>query len=85
MAHMLLFSFYSKSHLFPFPIQNYLRKTSKQTTEKRSSLYTSPNGDELPKYVIQELTQFTRKRSKALIDVYWLYDDGMIGFNPLAI
>lgn len=31
---------------------------------------------ELPKYVIQELTQFTRKRNKAIIDVYWLYDDG---------
>lgn len=53
-----------------------MRKTSKRATEKRTSLYTSPNGDELPKYVIQELTQFTRKRHKAIIDVYWLYDDG---------
>lgn len=26
--------------------------------------------------MIQELTQFTRKRNKAIIDVYWLYDDG---------
>ncbi|XP_055316627.1 bumetanide-sensitive sodium-(potassium)-chloride cotransporter isoform X2 [Sitodiplosis mosellana] len=57
-------------------LQTYLRKTSKRATEKRSSLYTAPNGDELPKYVIQELTQFTCKRNKAIIDVYWLYDDG---------
>lgn len=57
-------------------LEKYLRKTSKRATEKRTSLYTSPNGDELPKYVIQELTQFTRKRHKAIIDVYWLYDDG---------
>lgn len=57
-------------------MENYLRKTNKRTAEKRSSLYTAPNGDELPKYVIQELTQFTRKRHKAIIDVYWLYDDG---------
>lgn len=26
--------------------------------------------------MIQELTQFTRKRNQAIIDVYWLYDDG---------
>ncbi|XP_031638851.1 bumetanide-sensitive sodium-(potassium)-chloride cotransporter isoform X2 [Contarinia nasturtii] len=58
-------------------LETYLRKTNKRTTtEKRSSLYTAPNGDELPKYVIQELTMFTRKRNKAIIDVYWLYDDG---------
>lgn len=57
-------------------MEKYLRKTKKQTTEKRSSLYTASNGDELPKYVIQELTQFTQKRNKAIIDVYWLYDDG---------
>lgn len=59
-----------------FQLENYLRKTSKRICEKRSSLYTAPNGDELPKYVIQDLTQFTRKRDKAIIDVYWLYDDG---------
>lgn len=43
---------------------------------KRSSLYTTANGSELPKHVIKELTQFTRKRNQAIIDVYWLYDDG---------
>lgn len=39
-------------------------------------MYTAANGSELPKYIIQELTQFTRKRNEAIIDVYWLYDDG---------
>lgn len=39
-------------------------------------MYTAANGGELPKHVLQELTQFTRKRNKAVIDVYWLYDDG---------
>lgn len=53
-----------------------MRKTSKRSVEKRSSLYTAANGAEVPKYVIQELTQFTRKRNQAIIDVYWLYDDG---------
>lgn len=59
-----------------FQLENYLRRTNKRATEKRSSLYTTANGAELPKYVIHELTQFTRKRNKAIIDVYWLYDDG---------
>lgn len=53
-----------------------MQKTSKRASEHRSSLYIAPDGTELPKYVIQELTQFTRKRNKAVIDVYWLYDDG---------
>lgn len=43
---------------------------------KRSSLYMAANGSELPKHIIKDLTQFTRKRSAAIIDVYWLYDDG---------
>lgn len=39
-------------------------------------MYTAPGGGELPKHVLHELTQFTRKRNNAIIDVYWLYDDG---------
>lgn len=73
--NLLLFQKYNL--ILFLQLENYLRKTNKRTkTEKRSSLYTAPNGDELPKCVIQELTMFTRKRSKAIIDVYWLYDDG---------
>lgn len=39
-------------------------------------MYTAPGGGELPKQTLLELTQFTRKRDRAIIDVYWLYDDG---------
>lgn len=56
-------------------LTNYLRKTNKRTNE-RAELYTAPGGAELPKHVLEELTQFTKKRNKAVIDVYWLYDDG---------
>jgi solute carrier family 12 (sodium/potassium/chloride transporter), member 2 len=40
-------------------------------------LFRGPGGTELPKEVIDELTRFTRKqRQDAVIDVFWLYDDG---------
>lgn len=54
---------------------NYLRKTNKKTTET-AQLYTAPGGGDLPKHVLHELNQFTKKRNKSVIDVYWLYDDG---------
>ncbi|XP_032591153.1 bumetanide-sensitive sodium-(potassium)-chloride cotransporter isoform X2 [Drosophila grimshawi] len=54
---------------------NTLRK-SKQKHDDPVSLYRGPGGAELPKDVLADLTQFTRKRSHAVIDVWWLYDDG---------
>jgi solute carrier family 12 sodium/potassium/chloride transporter 2 len=40
-------------------------------------LYRGAGGTELPKEVIDELTRFTKKQRKdAVIDVWWLYDDG---------
>jgi len=33
-------------------------------------------GAELSKDILQDLTQFTKRRNNAVIDVYWLYDDG---------
>lgn len=40
-------------------------------------LYRGPGGVELPKEIIDELTRFTKKQRKdAVIDVWWLYDDG---------
>lgn len=65
-------------NLLHFQLENYLRKTNKRGAgiEKVDPLYTAPGGGELPKNVLQELTQFTRKRNNAIIDVYWLYDDG---------
>ncbi|XP_067646757.1 bumetanide-sensitive sodium-(potassium)-chloride cotransporter isoform X2 [Eurosta solidaginis] len=58
----------------PF-LTNSLRK-SKQKHNDPASLYKGPGGAELPKEVLMELSQFTRKRSHAVIDVWWLYDDG---------
>ncbi|KAH8380360.1 hypothetical protein KR009_010176 [Drosophila setifemur] len=52
-----------------------LRK-SKLKHDDPASLYKGPGGAELPKEVLADLTQFTRKRSHAVIDVWWLYDDG---------
>lgn len=53
-----------------------MKGSSKSTGTRRSSLYAAANGDELPRHILQDLTQFTRKRKSAIIDVYWLYDDG---------
>lgn len=41
-----------------------------------AALYKAPGGADLPKEVLNDLSQFTRRRSNAIIDVYWLYDDG---------
>lgn len=51
-------------------------RKSKQKHDDPASLYRGPGGVELPKDVLADLTQFTRKRSHAVIDVWWLYDDG---------
>ncbi|XP_055845958.1 bumetanide-sensitive sodium-(potassium)-chloride cotransporter isoform X3 [Episyrphus balteatus] len=59
----------------PLILTNSLRK-SKKTHDDPASLYKGPGGVELPKEVLNDLTQFTRKRSHAVIDVWWLYDDG---------
>lgn len=53
-----------------------MKGSSKFPATIRSSIYTAANGDELPRHILQDLTQFTRKRKRAIIDVYWLYDDG---------
>ncbi|EDW69258.1 bumetanide-sensitive sodium-(potassium)-chloride cotransporter isoform X2 [Drosophila virilis] len=49
---------------------------SKAKHDDPVSLYRGPGGVELSKDVLADLTQFTRKRSHAIIDVWWLYDDG---------
>ncbi|XP_055915319.1 bumetanide-sensitive sodium-(potassium)-chloride cotransporter isoform X3 [Eupeodes corollae] len=59
----------------PQILKNSLRK-SKKRHDDPASLYKGPGGVELPKEVLNDLTQFTRKRSHAVIDVWWLYDDG---------
>lgn len=59
----------------PQLLTNSLRK-SKYKHDDPAALYKGPGGVELAKDVLNELTQFTRKRSHAVIDVWWLYDDG---------
>ncbi|KAH8397425.1 hypothetical protein KR222_003677 [Zaprionus bogoriensis] len=51
-------------------------RKSKLKHDDPATLYRGPGGAELPKNVLADLTQFTRKRSHAIIDVWWLYDDG---------
>ncbi|KAL0270733.1 UNVERIFIED_CONTAM: hypothetical protein PYX00_008039 [Menopon gallinae] len=51
-------------------------KKQKAKRESRSDLFRGPDGSELPKDVLNKLTQFQRKQKKGTIDVWWLYDDG---------
>lgn len=53
------------------------KSTTKKIDNDPSLLYRGPGGSELPKEIIDELTRFTKKQRKdAVIDVWWLYDDG---------
>lgn len=56
-------------------IGNYFRKAKKPNTDT-NLFYKGRESVDLSKNIQQELTQFSRKRSDATIDVYWLYDDG---------
>ncbi|XP_063232957.1 bumetanide-sensitive sodium-(potassium)-chloride cotransporter isoform X2 [Bacillus rossius redtenbacheri] len=51
-------------------------RRNRRKRESRSDVYRGPDGAELPKSVINTLTQFQRKQKKGSIDVWWLYDDG---------
>lgn len=52
------------------------KKAPKIKRDDPSTLYKGPGGCELPKEMLQQLSQFSRKRKDAVIDVWWLYDDG---------
>ncbi|XP_055689651.1 bumetanide-sensitive sodium-(potassium)-chloride cotransporter isoform X2 [Lutzomyia longipalpis] len=52
------------------------KKNEKKTLDDPSTLFKGPGGSELPKEILDELTVFTGKRKDAVIDVWWLYDDG---------
>lgn len=52
-------------------------KTKKEIENDPSLLYRGPGGAELSQEMLDELTRFTKKQRKdAVIDVWWLYDDG---------
>lgn len=48
----------------------------KRTHNDPALLYRGPGGAELPKEILDELSQFTSKKKNGVIDVWWLYDDG---------
>lgn len=52
------------------------KKASKKEREPIEELYTGPGGAPLPQNILDELTTFSRKQANAVIDVWWLYDDG---------
>ncbi|EDS44144.1 conserved hypothetical protein [Culex quinquefasciatus] len=65
----------------PDPMDINAKLLNDQRSLKRSHndpalLYRGPGGAELPKDVLDELSQFTSKKKTGIIDVYWLYDDG---------
>lgn len=69
----------------PFYVSNKqsynLLNTSKRLSSRRKSidlseLYKGPGGVDLPKDILQDVTIFSRKHKNAVIDVWWLYDDG---------
>uniref|UniRef100_A0A0A9WLJ8 Bumetanide-sensitive sodium-(Potassium)-chloride cotransporter n=1 Tax=Lygus hesperus TaxID=30085 RepID=A0A0A9WLJ8_LYGHE len=51
-------------------------KSEKHSRLSRADLYRNIGGVDLPKEVINNLTQFQRRQKKGTIDVWWLYDDG---------
>lgn len=53
-----------------------LNKKATKKEKEEEDLYHGPGGAPLPQEVLNELTTFSRKQSNAVIDVWWLYDDG---------
>lgn len=54
-----------------------MKSNAKRSENDPALIYRGPGGSELPKEILEDLTRFTKKqRPEAVIDVYWLYDDG---------
>ncbi|XP_014254054.1 bumetanide-sensitive sodium-(potassium)-chloride cotransporter isoform X1 [Cimex lectularius] len=59
------------------PVAKSTPKTEKVNRFSRADLYSrNAGGVDIPKDVLNNLTQFQRKQKKGIIDVWWLYDDG---------
>lgn len=52
------------------------KKASKKARDESEELYKGPGGAPLPAEILDELGTFSKKHTKAVIDVWWLYDDG---------
>ena len=46
---------------------------------------SDPSGQPLPKEILNNITFFTRKQKKGIIDVWWLYDDGGTYIFPIIL
>ncbi|KAE8573766.1 hypothetical protein A483_HHAL011684 [Halyomorpha halys] len=57
------------------PVAKSTPKEEKEYHFSRANLYRNA-GVELPKEVLNNLTQFRKNQKKGIIDVWWLYDDG---------
>jgi hypothetical protein len=42
-----------------------------------TGVYRGPDGTEIPKDIVANLSLFQTKQGKGTIDVWWLYDDGI--------
>lgn len=63
--------------IFVSSFQTSSGKAPKKIENDPSLLYRGPGGAELSEQMLDELTRFTKKQRKdAVIDVWWLYDDG---------
>ncbi|KAK2709720.1 bumetanide-sensitive sodium-(potassium)-chloride cotransporter-like [Artemia franciscana] len=54
-------------------IKSHSKRSRKDSTR---SLNASAFGENIPRPVLDSLTQFRKKQQKGYIDVWWLYDDG---------
>lgn len=53
-----------------------VRITILKSTSFKYSFSRDPDGNQLPKHIINSITVFRKKQKKGTIDVWWLYDDG---------
>lgn len=51
-------------------------KSAKKEHEPAEELYRGPGGSPLSQDILDELTMFSKKQTNAVIDVFWIYDDG---------
>lgn len=58
------------------PVAKSTPKQQKEQRFSRADLYRNAGGLELPKAILNNLTQFQKKQKHGIIDVWWLYDDG---------
>ncbi|XP_021955574.1 bumetanide-sensitive sodium-(potassium)-chloride cotransporter [Folsomia candida] len=56
--------------------ENMFGKKGNKSADGVLGVYRGPDGTEVPKDIVENLSLFLTKQSKGTIDVWWLYDDG---------